>query len=50
MKIHIKNMVCQRYVMVVNVIVQKADINDAKVQLGKIEANRLIPENCNKSY
>ena len=37
-------MVCQRCVMVVNGIVQKAGINDAKVQLGKIEADRQIPE------
>jgi len=44
MKIHIKNMVCQQCVMVVNRIVQKSGITETKVQLGEIEVNRPIPE------
>ncbi len=42
--IYIKNMVCQRCIMVVNEIVQRTGIDNAKVQLGKLEARQPISD------
>ncbi len=45
MQFHIKNMVCNRCIMVVSEIFNNAEIEDAKVQLGKVSVPAQIPEN-----
>lgn len=43
MEIYIKNMVCDRCIMVVSNIFREAEIMDAYVQLGKVTVNSIIP-------
>ena len=45
MKINIKNMVCNRCIMVVGQIFKNAGVEDAKVQLGKVTVESEISEN-----
>lgn len=44
MNIHIKNMVCNRCIMVVSDIFRDADIADARVKMGKVLLNRPLGE------
>jgi AraC family transcriptional regulator len=44
MKISVKNMVCSRCIMAVSNIFHEAGIQDANVQLGKVETKDSIPE------
>lgn len=44
MNIHIKNMVCNRCIMVVGQIFKNAGIDDADVQMGKVIVKNDIPE------
>lgn len=44
MNIHIKNMVCNRCIMVVGQIFKNAGIDDADVQMGKVIVKNKIPE------
>lgn len=44
MQFHIKNMVCNRCILVVSEIFNNAEIKDANVQLGKVSVPAPIPE------
>jgi len=49
MRIHIKNMVCDRCIMIVKQIFNNVGIDDANVQMGKVIVKNDIPENLFKT-